>query len=59
VKRKAKNLGGRPLLGAERKQRFMVMLEPSLAVRLRELGGENLSRGIALVAAEKLGTTKK
>jgi hypothetical protein len=42
---------GRPVQGAERKQKFVVTLEPTVAARLRDLGGANLSRGIALAAA--------
>ena len=42
---------GRPVQGAERKEKFVVTLEPTVAARLRNLGGANLSRGIALAAA--------
>jgi hypothetical protein len=43
---------GRPVQGAERKQKFLVTLEPTVAAMLRDLGGANLSRGIALAAAK-------
>lgn len=49
---KGKDKGGRPLLGAEPKQRYQVMLEPKIAAKLRKLGGNNLSRGI-VVAFER------
>lgn len=39
---------GRPLTGAERKKAYNVMLMPSVAERLRELGEGNLSGGIAI-----------
>ena len=41
---------GRPVTGAEAKVRYQVVLEPQTAERLRQLGGDNLSRGIALAA---------
>jgi hypothetical protein len=41
---------GRPVTGAERKVRYQVALEPQVAEKLRRLGGDNLSRGIALAA---------
>jgi hypothetical protein len=47
---------GRPIAGAQRKAPFTVMIEPAIAQRLRKLGGNNLSRGIAL-AAESLTNT--
>lgn len=50
--RRERPKGGRPTLGAERKKVYTVMIEPAVADRLRKLGGDNLSRGIAL-AAEK------
>jgi hypothetical protein len=31
-------------------QRYQIALEPGVAEKLRELGGDNLSRGIALAA---------
>jgi hypothetical protein len=42
---------GRPLIGKEAKKRYQVMLEPRIAERLRKLGGDNLSAGIAHAAA--------
>lgn len=39
---------GRPPLGKEVKQRYQVVLEPSVAEYLRNLGGDNLSRGISI-----------
>jgi hypothetical protein len=50
VKRK-RRAAGRPITGTERKQPFTVMIEPSVAAMLRQIGGENLSRGVALAAA--------
>jgi hypothetical protein len=50
-KRQAKAKMGRPLLGKQAKQRHTVMIEPEVAAMLKQLGGENLSRGIALAAA--------
>jgi len=41
---------GRPVTGAEAKVRYQVVLEPQTAEKLRQLGGDNLSRGIALAA---------
>ncbi len=41
---------GRPLTGLERKERFQVRLEPRIAEKIRRFGGDNLSRGIALLA---------
>src|ERR1700681_219870 len=41
---------GRPVTGAEAKVRYQVVLEPRTAEKLRQLGGDNLSRGIALAA---------
>jgi hypothetical protein len=41
---------GRPITGAEPKQRYQIALEPSIAKKLRAFGGDNLSRGIALAA---------
>jgi hypothetical protein len=49
--RKRKTKAGRPIQGAQRKAPFTVMIEPAIAEQLRELGGANLSRGIALAAA--------
>jgi hypothetical protein len=48
---------GRPIQGAERKQKFLVTLEPTVAALLRDLGGANLSHGIAL-AAKAITNTK-
>ena len=41
---------GRPLIGEQAKQKYTVMIEPRVAALLRQLGGINLSRGIALAA---------
>lgn len=41
---------GRPVTGVEPKRRYQVALEPSVATKLRDFGGDNLSRGIALAA---------
>jgi hypothetical protein len=41
---------GRPVTGAEPKRRYQVALEPGVARKLRDFGGDNLSRGIALAA---------
>ncbi len=41
---------GRPLTGLERKERYQVKIEPRIAERIRRFGGDNLSRGIALLA---------
>jgi hypothetical protein len=51
---------GRPIEGAEAKQRYQVALEPHVAEKLRRLGGDNLSRGIALAAeiAARKGASK-
>lgn len=57
AKRKAKAQMGRPLLGSEAKQRYQVMLEPAVAEKLRKIGGDNLSAGIAK-AAEKYRSGK-
>lgn len=45
-----KDKGGRPLLGAEARKRYQVMLEPATAEKLRAYGENNLSRGIAKAA---------
>lgn len=42
--------GGRPILGKEAKRRYQVMLEPRTAEKLRKLGDDNLSAGIAKAA---------
>lgn len=47
-----RNKGGRPLLGAEPRKRYQVMLEPKVAERLRKLGDGNLSAGIVLAASK-------
>lgn len=46
---------GRPVTGAEPKQRYQIALEPSVAKKLRDFGGDNLSRGIALAAGRIKG----
>ena len=56
--RKSNNPAGRPITGAERKRSYLVMLEPAVAERLRTLGWNNLSRGIALAAAKKENPTR-
>ncbi len=38
---------GRPVAGAEKKQRYQVVLEPSVAENVRRDGGDNLSRGLS------------
>jgi hypothetical protein len=38
---------GRPVVGAEKKQRYQVLLEPSVAEVARRDGGDNLSRGLS------------
>ena len=50
---KEKDRGGRPILGKETKRRYQVMLEPRTAEKLRKLGTDNLSAGIAK-AAERI-----
>ena len=45
--------GGRPKQGREVKQRYQVMLEPRVAAKLKKLGKNNMSQGIA-IAAERL-----
>jgi hypothetical protein len=45
-----KQVRGRPVAGAEKKERYQVALEPKVAEKLRKFGGDNLSRGIALAA---------
>ena len=47
-----KNTGGRPVVGNETKKRYQVMLEPTVAAKLRAAGRENLSAGIALAAKQ-------
>jgi hypothetical protein len=37
---------GRPLLGKEKRQRYQIMLEPSVADQLRSLGRGSLTAGI-------------
>jgi hypothetical protein len=45
---KQKQSAGRPVSGAEKKQRYQVMLEPSVAENARrDVGGNNLSRGLS------------
>lgn len=41
---------GRPLLGLERKERYQIRLEPSLAAWLDEFGDGNRSAGIERAA---------
>jgi hypothetical protein len=48
--RKSNNPDGRPITGEQRKMPYNVMLEPSVADKLRKLGDNNLSRGIAIAA---------
>ena len=50
----ARNKGGRPLLGLERRERYQVKLEPRTAEKIRRFGGNNLSGGIALLAEKFL-----
>lgn len=50
--KKRKPKAGRPIQGAQRKAVFTVMIEPAVAEQLRRLGGDNLSHGIALAAAD-------
>jgi hypothetical protein len=38
---------GRPVAGSEKKQRYQVVLEPSIAENARRDGGDNLSRGLS------------
>ena len=45
---KHKQALGRPVVGAEKKERYQVALEPRVADEVRALGGDNLSRGIAM-----------
>lgn len=45
---KHKQAPGRPIAGAEKKERYQVALEPRVANEVRVLGGDNLSRGIAM-----------
>lgn len=41
---------GRPLIGSERRERYQIRLEPSLAEWLDQLGGGNRSAGIERAA---------
>lgn len=41
---------GRPVSGTEPKRRYQVTLRPRIADKLRDFGGDNLSRGIELAA---------
>ena len=53
---------GQPLKGYERRQLYSMRLEPGLAEYLRELGGDNLSEGVAIAAKfhqEKAKTGRK
>lgn len=43
---------GRPLLGAEPRKRYQVVLEPPVAEKLRKYGDGNLSAGIVKAAAK-------
>jgi hypothetical protein len=43
---------GRPIQGQQKKQRYQIMLAPSVANEIRAFGGYNLSRGIALYVAD-------
>lgn len=45
---------GRPLLGAEPRKRYQVVLEPRVAEKLRKYGGGNLSAGIVKAANKVL-----
>lgn len=38
--------GGRTAMGEEVRNRYQVMMEPSLAERVRQLGGGNFSAGV-------------
>lgn len=42
---------GRPIMGTQKRVRYLVTLEPSVAQRLREYGLGNLSAGITRAAA--------
>jgi hypothetical protein len=44
---KHKQSAGRPVAGAEKKQRYQVVLEPSVAENARRDGGDNLSHGLS------------
>lgn len=44
---KHKQSVGRPVIGAAKKQRYQVVLEPSVAENARRDGGDNLSRGLS------------
>jgi hypothetical protein len=45
---KKKQSPGRPIAGAQKKERYQVALEPRVADEVRSEGGDNLSRGIAM-----------
>ena len=45
---KHKHALGRQIASAEKKERYQVALKPRVADELRALGGDNLSRGIAM-----------
>jgi vacuolar-type H+-ATPase subunit I/STV1 len=44
---KPKKSAGRPVAGVEKKQRYQVVLEPSVAENVRRNGGDNLSHGLS------------
>lgn len=50
---------GRPVMGDQAKKRYTIMLQPSIADKLRDIGGDNLSGGIERAAVEWKGTSKK
>jgi hypothetical protein len=54
--KKQKRPGGRPPIASngELGERFQVRIPPSIAERLRKLGGGSLSQGIVKAAARKV-----
>lgn len=55
----AKRPRGRPPIDGETGQRYQVYLLPSVAEKLRTLGGGSLSQGIVLAARQVFGRKRK
>lgn len=53
---KPRSVGRPPLIAGEPGQRYQVRLPPSIAARVRAVGGGSLSRGIVKLAQRKGGS---
>lgn len=58
IKKSTENGRGRALLGKETRGRYQVMMEPSLAEKVRQLGDGNFSRGVNICVQRELARPK-